>query len=231
MKSVSRSNWLSIWLVAALTAALGWFARERLLLSTHDRLTQTYLHEIDVLSDRNAADLVARLAQDDAQWLDVLVPATADDRPIVAQAAESALLDLVTHWSVLPAEASSRQAATLAHLLAQQAQNLSADRCHPHRSLAQRLILWPVDGRIVDAAKFISDCQSVLLLPEVEPQEIRVASAAPQKPVEEPVATPPPPSPPDAGPAVAPASPEVTVTLPNEPARFTAPAAIRISDD
>jgi hypothetical protein len=229
--------------MAAIAVAIGWLVRERLLLTTHERLTHKYRQEIVVLAERQAARLVARLAQDDDQWLDVIVTATSDDRLLVAQTAETELLGLVAHWAELPAESGSRQAAILAHVLAQQAPNLPADRRHPARSLAQRLIVWPVDGRIVDTGKFIADCQAVLLLPEVEPSEIRVAATDPPRPIESPAAeltlaesspAPPPaiPAPPQAtGTTVEPPVPDVSVPLPNEPARFTAPRAIRISDE
>src|SRR5436190_7566689 len=188
MKSIARPNWLSILVMAAIAVAIGWLVRERLLLTTHERLTHKYRQEIVALAERQAAGLVARLAQDDDQWLDVIVTATSDDRLLVAQTAETELLGLVAHWAALPAESGSRQAAILAHVLAQQAPNLPADRRHPARSLAQRLIVWPVDGRIVNTGKFIADCQAVLLLPEVEPSEIRVAATDPPRPVESPAA-------------------------------------------
>ena len=80
-------------------------------------------------------------------------------------------------WTRLAVDESSPRAARLAHALAATAENLPADRRAFVRSLAHELTVWPVDGRVVDAAQFIADCQTVLLLPLTEPIEVRVAAA------------------------------------------------------
>jgi hypothetical protein len=92
-------------------------------------------------------------------------------------------------------------------------------------SLAQRLILWPIDGRRVDTASFIADCQLVLLLPQAEQTEIRVAAAPEPRPAE-----------PAAPPVlelqqtlIAP-EPQESEQPSGEPRPFTASPALRISD-
>src|SRR5207247_3823772 len=44
-------------------------------------------------------------------------------------------------------------------------------------ALAQRLVVWPVDGRHVNADEMIANCEAALRLPLAEPVEIRLAVA------------------------------------------------------
>src|SRR5438105_2605568 len=130
MKSTVRPSWLLIFVTAAITGVLASLVRDRLLTQTKARLTEKYSQQIASLSDQQAARLIARLAQGNDQWLDVIVAATADDRPAVAQTAETELLDLIAQWTKMPAAESSPHAACLAHLLAQQAPNIPAEQRH-----------------------------------------------------------------------------------------------------
>lgn len=236
MKAVARPSWLLIFVMAAITAALAWQARGRLLAATRERMARQYGQQIAALPDRQAARLVSQLAQDDDQWLEVVVAASADGRTAIAAAAESELRNRVLLWAELPSAESSPLVASLASLLAQQAGDLPAERRHLAHSLAQRLITWPVDGSRVDMARFIADCQTVLLLLPVEPTEIRVATAEPPAaagvsptapPIDPPVTLPPVPSAPSVKPTTLPRSNE---SMSREPGRFVAPKAMRISD-
>src|SRR5438046_8308263 len=57
--------------------------------SAHERLIKRYCDEIRALPEEQASRFVSRLAETDVQWTEVIVAATADDRPLVATAAES----------------------------------------------------------------------------------------------------------------------------------------------
>jgi hypothetical protein len=210
-----------------------------LLPGTRERLIERYCSDVRTLPEERAARLVSRLAEKDGQWSEVIVAATADDRPLVASAAESELRSLVVRWATLPAAESSPRVAALSRALNETAASLPPDRRSFARSLAHQLIVWPVDGSVIDVAQFIADCEAILLLPVVEPVEIRVASTPPPvrpeptAPQEGPVLPPtelPPEQPPPVlisetipPPAPAPKSP-------SEPERFVPDRSLRITD-
>jgi hypothetical protein len=250
MQSLPRVRWLLVLATVAVIGVAFSLARAWLLADVRDRLTQKYQQRIASLSERQAALLVRHLAKSDGDWLDVLVAASADDRPIVAAAAETELRELVNRWAQRPEE-SSTDVADLARLLAQQAQELPPQRRHLAHSLAQRLLDWPVDGQLVDAAQLIADCQAVLLLPRVEPAEIRLAAAppppanaqrgresmaetnslTPQPPPGQRLPTPSEPPPGDVVPTP-PATPSPEAQrMPQQPQPFKAISPIRISDE
>src|SRR5207249_4101605 len=144
---------LSILVLATITFAGIRLTATRLLPGTRERLIERYCSEIRALPEEQAARFVSRLAEKDAQWTEVIVAATADDRPLVASAAESELRSLVLRWAALPPAGSSPRAATLSRALAEMAAKLPPDRRSFARSIAQQLIVWPIDGQVVDAAQ------------------------------------------------------------------------------
>ena len=81
MKSENRLRWLLIAALASLTVVGAWRIRHRLLDSTQQRLVRSYQQRLISLPEREAASLIQRLAQSDDQFLEILVSATADDRP------------------------------------------------------------------------------------------------------------------------------------------------------
>jgi hypothetical protein len=239
MNALFRSRWLTIFAAAALAFAGIRLTASGLLPGAQQRLVQQYRNRILALPEDQAARFVTRLAEKDAPWPEVLVLATADDRPLVAGAAERELRSLVLRLTQLPADESSPQAARLARALALAAAELPPDRRSLMNSLAQQLIVWPIDGRTADAAQFIADCEAVLLLPVAEPIEIRLAAAPPAR--QEQVS---PPGSPELSPAE-PAlqqPPAVLITEPalppaatppslNEPQLFVPGRTLRISDE
>jgi len=226
MKSENRVRWLLIAALASLTVVGAWRIRHRLLDSTQQRLVRSYQQRLISLPEREAASLIQRLAQSDDQFLEILVWASADDRPLVSTTAQRELQDLVDQWSNLPSQDSSNRAVRLARLLAVHAASMPPERRDLAHSLAQRLILWPVDGGHEDTARFIADCRSVLLLPQAEQSEIRVAAVPEPRPAE-PVAAPPVLE--LQQPLIAPAPQESEQTS-GEPRPFTASPALRITD-
>ena len=126
--------------------------------------------------------LVRHLAESDAEWLAVLVPAATDSRASVASAAMTSLEQLVERWSALTVAESAPHVAALARLLAEHAPRLPPERIARAQSLAQRLLDWPVDSRQLDAAQLISDCEIVLRLIPVEEAELRVTAVPPLTP-------------------------------------------------
>src|SRR5262245_52827755 len=95
MKSVFRPRWLSIFAITALTFAGIRLAAGWLLPGAHERLVQQYWETVRKLPEGKAARFVAHLAENDAEWAEVLIAATADDRPLVASTAERELRGLV----------------------------------------------------------------------------------------------------------------------------------------
>src|SRR5207244_4265702 len=109
-------------------------------------------------------------------------------------AAQLELHELVDRWATLPADESSSRVSPLATALAMHAREVPPGQRHFMHSLAHRLIDWPIDGQQIDAAKFIANCEAVLLLPVVEDPEIRIAAtivnASPIAPAEPPMPAP-----------------------------------------
>jgi hypothetical protein len=241
MSSPFGSRWLLLLVLAAVVAWGAWLARASMLASTQARLSQRYQQRLAVLPEQQALRLIRELSRSD-QWIDALVVASCDERPAVAGAAGSLLRETVDRWTALPVKEGSMRVARLAHVLGKQAPQLAADRRSLPHALAERLIEWPVDGRQVDAARLIADCQSVLLLPRAEPLEASHANleegtppmpTGPADSVEPPAeirvaATPaaPPQTPPP--PAVL---PEASTELPVKPRPFSPSGPMRISDD
>jgi hypothetical protein len=238
MKPTGAKSWLLVLAMAGVVASTAWLARGWMLAATHQRLEQQYQQRIATLPEGQAARLVRELARRDRAWIGVILAASADDRDAVAAAAESELRDLVERWSALPAAESSSHVAELASLLAGHAPRLPAERRHLAQALAERLIVWPIDGRQVDVARLIAECQAVLLLPRTEPADIRVATTAVSPPIDaaSPVAQPLslPTSRAAASPdeVIAPVvAPTMIYSPDSEPRRLIAPQGIRISDD
>jgi hypothetical protein len=235
-------RWRQILTVVILLVAGLQVMRAFLLPTTHERLAQRYRMQLAELGDEQAARLVERLAADDDQWLEILVVSAVDLRPLVSQAAQRELRNLVHRWADLPAADSSPRAATLALILAQSARDLAPDQRLIANSLARELITWPIDGRAIDAADFIANCQAVLLLPVAEPVEIRLAAVPVQpseivresEPATEPAVEPVPAVifPPVAVLAPEPVlQPAIAPQAPNEPGRFVPGKSNRISDE
>lgn len=240
----SRIRWLRVLALAAIIPAGAWLMRSWLRSTTVDQMQRQYQSQITALSDRDAVQLIRRLAQEDAAWLDVLVVTSSDERPRVAAAAELELRELVDRWASLPPADNSWRVAKLAAVLARHAANHSADKRHLVHSLAHRLMDWPIDARQIDAAGLIANCETVLLLPVAEPAEIRVAATTPRSALPPP--EPPAPvapvlpstAPPIAVPTTAPIAAQEPMPLPQanhetplEPKQFLPPKAMRISDE
>ena len=153
------SNWATVLALGALVASSAWWVRAKLHAWTHDRVSSQLRTQLGALPERQAARLVRQLAESDAEWFAVLVPATTDSRAGVASVALSSLEQLVERWSALASTDSSPQVATLA-----------------------RLLDWPVDSRRLDAALLIADCEIVLRLVPAEEAEVRVAAVPPLTP-------------------------------------------------
>ena len=216
-----------------------WFGHGWLASRARARLAQQYNERLQNLPEAAAEQLVRELARDPDAWLELIVSATGDSRGSVAAAAEAELQANVEQWSLLSPAESSGRAGKLARLLADHAPHLPADRRDAAHGIAQRLITWPLDGRQVDAAKLIADCQQVLLLPRSDGAALRMA-ATPARPADaansEPPASiaPPAPAVPIATDPVAvsqPLAPAVREDAGREPGRFVAPPKMRIADE
>lgn len=231
-------------------ALWAWLGRNQLEGWTHARLAAQHQRQLAQLSDDGAARLIARLAEADDEYLDLIVLSLADPRPAVAEAAEQALEARVDQWSRWRTDQASSRVAALAGLLAESAERTPPERRAGVQRLAQQLLTWPVDGTQVDVSQLIADCETLLRQPLPVPSEIRiadrttdVADAIPfvvepaPAPAPLPFETPPEPLPVvDRSPGVAfPREPEplegASREKPSEPRQFIAPKAIRISDE
>jgi len=241
-----RIRWLRMLALAAMVPLAGWLARPWLRTTTVEQLERQYQAQIVALSPYDAAQLVHQLAEEDSLWLNVLVAASSDARPKVATAAQVELREMIDRWATLLPEESSFRVSQLAEALAQNAASQPPGQRQFIHSLAHRLLDWPIEGQEIDAAKFIANCEAVLLLPVAEDSDIRVAAAvvvsAPPPPAEPPPALPaavvpvmPPPPPPQIpAPIVAQEPvplPQANHETPVEPKQFLPPKAMRISDE
>jgi len=238
-----RAWWLVGPIAVAAVCLVAVFGQQQLRGWTNRQIVRQRREQIASATDRRAAKLVLQLADGDEQWLEVLVAAWADPRGTVAQAGQVATLGLAQRWQALPPKDATPRFARLARLLAQDAPQMAPERREAAACLAQRLLDLPLDGRALDSAQFIADCQAVLLLPAAPPDEIRLAALPPAPALPTPTAAPPAelrPLQTPAGPAPAPSAipppaplPDDSRERPVEPQRLSAPKAkaIKISDD
>jgi hypothetical protein len=189
MRPAFPARWPRVFLSLGVLLAAGGVAGLHIRSTTRNRIAQQHQQAIEVLSERKAAEHVRRLAQDDTQWLAIIVAGLTDQRQPVAAAAKAAILDLVERWERLSPARSSPKVAELASLLARHASQLPADGLGLAQSLSQRLLLWPLDARRADADQLIADCEAVLRLPLPNPPELQLAAVA--LPANPPVQAPP----------------------------------------
>jgi hypothetical protein len=91
-----------------------------------------------------------------------LVELLASQRPDVVRAAHELLMETLDRWQLAPARRTSPRVAHLAQQL--------ADHCHlwgpaaldAASQLAARILLWPVDGRLIDEERLILECETLL---------------------------------------------------------------------
>ena len=77
-----RIRWLRMLALAAMIPLAGWLAQPWLKSTTVDQMQRRYQQQIAALPERDAVQLVHCLAQEDSLWLDVLVAASSDERPV-----------------------------------------------------------------------------------------------------------------------------------------------------
>jgi hypothetical protein len=215
MRPAFPARWLRVFLSLGVLSAAGGLAGLHIKSTTRNRLALKHQQAIAMLSERAAAEHVRRLAQDDTQWLAIIVAGLADQRRPVAAAAKGALLDLVERWERLSPTRSSPKVAALARLLARHASQLPADGLGLAQSLSQRLLLWPLDASRADAEQLIADCEAVLGLSLPNPPELQLAAVA--LPANPPVQT---------SPEVVPSQEPIS-----EPKQSVPSRKLRISDD
>jgi hypothetical protein len=251
-KSDSRQRPLLVLAALAGIVLAAWLGRAQLERWTRGQLAARQQRHLAQLPEAQAAELTARLASADDEYLDIVVLALADRRPLVAEAGEQALIERVELWSQWPASEAGPRVAALADLLARSHDRLPSEKRALAQRLAERLLTWPVDGRTVDSLGLIANCEQVLRLPPAVPEEIRIAEREPPagEPAEMPAVAEPAPSasqpeplaghePPAAAvelpPVVAPLMPrelpDASRESPSEPRRFLPPRARRVSDD
>ena len=105
--------------------------------------------------------------------------ALGSERACVAQSAAATLQRLLKRWRALPRDESSMRVARLTRRLAQRAERWPSAARSVASDLALQVLNWPVDGRQVDRAALIADCEHVLRLQGTEvPQLATPASGS-----------------------------------------------------
>jgi hypothetical protein len=155
-------RWWWLLPVVAVVVLGGSLARARLGAWTRGRLAAERQQEIASLSEEEAALLVRRLPEIDAEASPIVAFALADRRPQVAAAAIAALAELLESWQGLPLDEHSMRAEQLASALASHAPSYSADALTAARNAATLLLNVPTNSRRIDAAALIADCESIL---------------------------------------------------------------------
>jgi hypothetical protein len=243
MPSQTHTWWLLVLTAAAGVTVAAGLGRRTLQAWTRHRWQDQCQAQLAALPAEQAARRVLQLADADREGLAVIIAACRDRRPPVAQSACVSAQTLADRWSQLPAAEAAPRVAALARLLAQHAPQMASAQQEVARSLAQRLLAWPIDGRQIDLSQFIADCDAVLRLPATAPEELRLAATLPPQPpaasatteppaiVQPQVASPPaliaPPIRNEAGPALTDAQGQERA----EPKRLAPPKALRISDE
>jgi hypothetical protein len=112
--------------------------------------------------DDRVASLMAQLAELEEASFSPLVTALRSERVQIREIAGLTLHQQIDRWQLLPAEESTRRAARLAELLAQDADSLPPEALGVVKDLALRLLTWPVDSRSVPQGELVANCESVL---------------------------------------------------------------------
>lgn len=163
--------------VALGTAALILTLRHTAMSRLQDDLAAHYAQRLAALPPAQAIAQLRRLSTAPDPSLPLLVRALADDRPQVRSAAAAELTILLEQLLARPESTRSEPAAAWARALADLPPQLPlSERALAHR-LARAILQLPLDGRQVDVAQVIVDCQRVLDIPCEEPAKLRVAAA------------------------------------------------------
>ncbi len=150
----------------------------------------TAAEAIASLPQRAAAAKVRELLALDAEAIGTIVPLLADNRDAVADAARDAIADLLTRWEPLAPTQSSPKVERLARELAAIAPHVPASRRQELHDLVARVLVWPVDADSANAPQVLADCESVLRLPLLEGDDVRVAALPATEPSSEPAIVP-----------------------------------------
>jgi len=114
------------------------------------------------VADERVADQLRKIAGLGEAGVPVLVEAIGSDRQSVSQAARLVLRDRIDEWQLQTASSSSGKIALLARQLARYVGQFSPAARREAADLATRILLWPVDGNVVDRGRLVSDCETVL---------------------------------------------------------------------
>lgn len=117
--------------------------------------------QLDTVPDEQAAILLSQVAELGEPGIPVLVEALGSERESVARAGKHALLDQLDRWRILRARASSPKLAVLAEALADRVGQFGPTARHDAADLATRILLWPLDSRVVDRSRVIGCCEKV----------------------------------------------------------------------
>jgi hypothetical protein len=174
-------RWWWLLPVVAVVVLSGSLARARLGAWTRARLVVERQAEIAALPEQEGALLVRRLPEIDAEASAIVAFALADQRPQVAAAAITALAELLESWQDLPIDEQSTRAEQLASALASHAPSYSTEALTAAQNAATFLLNVPTNGRRIDAAALIADCESILrrggeTLAEMGPAETRLGA-------------------------------------------------------
>jgi hypothetical protein len=127
-----------------------------------DLLARYFSGHLESVPDERVAAELQQLAELDQVGLLVIVDALGSERACVADSAVAALDHQLERWRELPRGESSQHVACLARRLSRRVEQWPTSARSAASDLALRILDWPVDGRQVNRAALIADCEHVL---------------------------------------------------------------------
>jgi hypothetical protein len=175
--SLWRPKLRAVILTAALTTALVaafWYTRSWQRQSLADR----WRHELAEADDDVALGRVRQLSQLGPPGAQALGQAIGIHRDKVARAARDEVTALLARCELEEPHVSSPLIAALAQGMAAAVESFDPDARRFAADTAQRLLVWPVDRRIVNRAPLIAACETILLATGRSQTSTRAVSGA-----------------------------------------------------
>ncbi len=166
-KQSTTRKW-PVWLFVIATGALSvWLAS--LWLRPQELLLARLEAELPHSSPEEAKSKLEQMAAFGEVGVPYLARAVKHPEPVIANAARSIVSEELDRWQLLTQREASRRLAKLARGLAENIDDSDDNTRRVCSDFATRLLLWPVDTRVVDQAQLISHCEDILLSVRREP--------------------------------------------------------------
>jgi hypothetical protein len=164
MPAARSNHWLSRPAIGMLVLAL---AAASLLWSvaasrwSEETGLERWHRQLAAVPDRQVVDYLrdATAKQDEPTQL---VQLLGSPRPGVVRAAQQLLMERLDRWQLEPVRRTSPRIARLAKMLADHSHDWEPAALEAASELAAGILLWPVDGRVIDEERLIVECEQVL---------------------------------------------------------------------